>query len=245
MEQVLICTTVSAPTVPYIEDLLALPMDLSMSIGSGESTWWPDHSISGLIVHEKSEHSFSELVRLRQCAINQPWVNWFADKASAKNIITLYSFVKIWNAVYPQHHLSGVTDTLEEHNPLMKEEGESLQVTIDQINQKIHPRESYSLSELMSHLLDFISEHFLELYELYEFDMIVANDRPDTSIFNEDNRWANRLIVKVFQVQPYIQLMQLFDVVYLDGELIPPSQHDTIVTNDRIQYCYSVVVYSN
>lgn len=245
MEQVLICSTQTAPTVPYIEDLLGHPMDLSFTIDSQETVWWPDHSMFTITIAKGKEQPFPEAVNSVEQLINHAWRNWFAERASAKNILTLYSFVKVWNAVYPQHHISSVVTTLESNKLMMKEEGEGLQVIIDQILQKISIKESYSLKDLMVYLLEFISEHFPEFYQEYEFDLIQPNDRPDSSIFSEDYHWANRLIVQVYLTQSYTTLMDCFDAIYIDGELIPPSQHRSVAMNDTIKYCTSVTVYSN
>ena len=243
MERVLICTTQSSPTIPYIEDLLAAPIDLSFTPDPEFTVWWPDHSIFSLMLLKGRERSFHEHVKERECMINQVWVNWFGERTSTNNIRTLYGFVKLWNAVYKQHQISSVIRPLENNSPKLKKEGEGLQVIIDQVLHQIPVMENFSLKVLMSDLLDFISEHFQELYQEYEFDLIYPNNRPDSSVFSEDSRWANRLMVKTYFTQPYTKLMDIFDVIYVDEVLIPPSEHHAVAYNEDIQFCCTVNVY--
>lgn len=249
MEQVLICTTQTIPTIAYVTDLLEAPMDLFLTEDADVTVWWPSHRRLPLYAVKRKQSGYAVNIPDRldytrmKLEYNPTWSMWYGEEANRRSILTLYSFAKLWNTIYPSYTLSGIVDVLETSDDVIKQEGEGLKIIINNINRMYRPLELFSTEIMMTELLQRLQEDFQDFYTEYNFDLINPTDKPDHSIFRDDLQWSNRIIVQQHLNQPYQEVAALFDCIYLDGRLTAPTEHQSIFKRTDIHYWWSIEVY--
>lgn len=249
MEHVLICSTKSIPTIAYVEDLLEAPMDLFLTEDPDVTVWWPAHQQLPLYAVQRKQFGYAvnhpdilDYTRTLQL-YNQPWSMWFGEDVNKRTILTLYGFVRLWNTIYPSFTLSGVVEVLELNDAVIKQEGEGLNIIIEQVSRMYRPIEQFSTEVMMQELLDMLREHFSDFYAEYKFDRIVPTDKPDCSIFKDDVSWANRIIAQHHVHEPYREVGSFFDCIYLDGKLLAPTERQSVFSRGDVKYWWSITVY--